>query len=113
MKGTILDFFKLVVEKPELAKDLAALITKHGFELTPDELSETELDSVAGGYADAGAAAKDVMLMGMKDVESALMEFAAEIDTSGQTKGSTPTQETNQTMQTMESGELQHRTELK
>jgi hypothetical protein len=49
MKGTILDFLNLATDKPELAKELVALATKYDFEFTSDELSDTDLDSVAGG----------------------------------------------------------------
>ena len=48
MKGTILDFLKLASEKPDLAEDLVALATKHGFEFS-DEVSDDELENVAGG----------------------------------------------------------------
>jgi hypothetical protein len=48
MKGTILDFLKLAGEKPELAKELVELAARHDFEFT-DEVSDEELDSVAGG----------------------------------------------------------------
>ena len=51
MKGTILDFLKLATEKPELAKELVELATKYDFEFTSDELSDADLDSVAGGGA--------------------------------------------------------------
>ena len=49
MKGTILDFLKLTTEKPELARELLELATKYEFEFT-DEVSDIELDGVAGGY---------------------------------------------------------------
>jgi hypothetical protein len=50
MKGTILDFLKLAGEKPELAQELAKLAGKYDFEFAPwDELSHSDLDSVAGG----------------------------------------------------------------
>jgi hypothetical protein len=49
MKGTILDFLNLAAEKPELATELLELATKYDFEFSDEELSEAELDSVAGG----------------------------------------------------------------
>ena len=59
MKGTILDFLKLAAEKPEVAKELAALAAKHGIELS-DELSDEALDRVAGGFK-AGKKLQDMI----------------------------------------------------
>jgi hypothetical protein len=52
MKGTILDFLNLAAEKPELATELLKLATKYDFEFSDEELSEAELDQVAGGATD-------------------------------------------------------------
>ena len=49
MKGTILDFLNLASEKEALAKELLELATKYDFEFSDEELSESELDQVAGG----------------------------------------------------------------
>ena len=49
MKGTILDFLNLAAEKPELATELLELATKYDFEFSDEELSESEMDQVAGG----------------------------------------------------------------
>jgi len=49
MQGTILDFLNLTTERPELAKELVELATKYDFKFTSDELSDADLDSVAGG----------------------------------------------------------------
>ena len=49
MKGTYLDFLTLALENPDLARELAELATRHGFEFTDDELSETQLEAAAGG----------------------------------------------------------------
>lgn len=51
MKGTFMDFLTLAAEKPELAKDLAALAAKHDFAFTSGELSEEDLEAIAGGTA--------------------------------------------------------------
>jgi hypothetical protein len=48
MKGTILDFLKLAAEKPAVARELAELAAKHGIEFS-DEVSDAELETVAGG----------------------------------------------------------------
>ncbi len=53
MKGTILDFLKLAAEKPELAQELVELAAKHDFEFT-DEVSDEELEKVAGGLTAIG-----------------------------------------------------------
>jgi len=49
MKGTILDFLKLAAEKPELGRELVELAGRYDFEFTDTELSESDLDGVAGG----------------------------------------------------------------
>jgi hypothetical protein len=49
MKGTILDFLQLAAEKPELAQGLVQLAAQFDFEFVDDELTEDDLDSVAGG----------------------------------------------------------------
>jgi len=48
MKGTIIDFLNLASETPELSQEIVDLAMKYGFEFT-DEVSEEQLDSVAGG----------------------------------------------------------------
>jgi len=48
VKGTMLDFLKLVSEEPELAKGLAELAAKHDFEFS-DEVPDRDLEAVAGG----------------------------------------------------------------
>ena len=53
MKGTIIDFLQLAADKPELAKDLVELASKYEFEFSDHELSEAELDQVAGGVSAA------------------------------------------------------------
>lgn len=52
MKGTILDFMKLVAENPELARKLGELASEFDFEFTEDELTEADLEAVAGGALD-------------------------------------------------------------
>ena len=49
MKGSIVDFLNLAIEKPELARALVELAARFDFEFTFDELGEDELDSVSGG----------------------------------------------------------------
>jgi len=48
MKGTVLDFLKLANERPELANELVQLAAKYDFEFS-DEVSDEQLDDVAGG----------------------------------------------------------------
>ncbi len=49
MKGTILDFLKLATDNSDLAKGLIELAGQFDFQFTDDELTEEDLDSVAGG----------------------------------------------------------------
>ena len=58
MKGTILDFVKLATENSELAGELVQLAAKHDFEFS-DEVSDQELEGVAGGAAGLEAMAQD------------------------------------------------------
>ena len=48
MNGTILDFLKLAEQNPDLARELATLATKHGFEFS-DEVRDADLEDVSGG----------------------------------------------------------------
>ena len=75
MKGTILDFLKLTAEKPELAKELIELATKYDFKFTSDELSDADLDSVAGGgsYDKSEGKGDDGQLASI-DLQSALQK---------------------------------------
>jgi hypothetical protein len=52
MKGTILDFLQLLVDKPELAKELEELAARFDFEFT-EEVSDDDLDAVSGGALSA------------------------------------------------------------
>jgi hypothetical protein len=56
MKGTILDFLQLAAEKPELAKELADLAARYGFQFSDTgELDENDLAQVAGGTGDVSS----------------------------------------------------------
>ena len=66
MKGTILDFLKLVNEKPELANELTQLAAKYDFEFS-DEVSDEQLDDVAGGMFPASQNSTG-MSLGFPDV---------------------------------------------
>jgi hypothetical protein len=59
MTGTILDFLNLVVDEPDLARDLLELASRYGFEFD-DELDDEELAGVVGGTnpGEAGAGSK-------------------------------------------------------
>jgi hypothetical protein len=48
MKGTFMDFIEFLNENEELRKDVVAAASKHGFEFS-DEVSDVELEAVAGG----------------------------------------------------------------
>jgi hypothetical protein len=54
MKGTLIDFLNLAAENPDLAKELVELAARYDFEFTNEELSDEELEGVAGGTARAG-----------------------------------------------------------
>ena len=51
MKGTILDFLNFATEKPDLAKELVELASKHDFEFS-DEVPDEQLKGVSGGLID-------------------------------------------------------------
>ncbi len=69
MKGTVLDFMKLVAENPELARKLGELASEFDFEFTDDELIETDLEAVAGGALDTQ---DDMAQMDMLKLENSL-----------------------------------------
>ncbi|NJD17951.1 MAG: Nif11 family protein [Gemmatimonadetes bacterium] len=48
-KDAVAAFLKKALEDTELRKELTELAGRHGYAFTVDELSETELGSVAGG----------------------------------------------------------------
>jgi len=48
-KETLAAFMKKVVEDKALGKEFTQLAADHGFEFALDELSETDLEDVAGG----------------------------------------------------------------
>ena len=69
MKGTILDFLKLTAENPELVKELVELAAKYDFQFS-DEVSDQELDSVAGGAVTVFANARDIATKGSTGTSS-------------------------------------------
>jgi hypothetical protein len=87
MKGTILDFLKLAAEKPELAKELVELAAKHDFEFT-DEVSDQELDAVAGG-TDINALAQIALKESYDSTQSALADYAAKLQSFNEAKAAT------------------------
>jgi len=50
-KEAISAFFKKAAEDPSLQKKLVELAAAEGFDFTTGELSDTDLDSIAGGAA--------------------------------------------------------------
>jgi hypothetical protein len=63
MKGTILDFLKLAVEKPELAKELIELAARHEFEFADTgELGDDDLQAVAGGSDSMSSLSEEMSL---------------------------------------------------
>lgn len=72
MKGTVLDFLQLAGEKPQLARELVELAARHGFEFSDDELSDSDLDAVAGG-SDLSTIGDDAQLANI-DMQNALQK---------------------------------------
>jgi hypothetical protein len=48
-RATLIRFLERVREDSALQKDLAEFAVRHGFELTPADLSDVQLDRVVGG----------------------------------------------------------------
>jgi len=48
MEGTFIDFLEFLNENEDLRKDVVAIANKHGFQFN-DEVSDAELEAVAGG----------------------------------------------------------------
>jgi len=71
MKGTIIDFLNQISRNPALAKEFAELAAKHGFEFT-DEVSDEELESVAGGAIGEVQAMADQVDQAREDAASNL-----------------------------------------
>ena len=79
MKGTILDFLKLTNEKPELANELVQLAAKYDFEFTSDELSDSDLDAVAGGALGDDAQLANVDMQNMLQKQQQTMQMMSQI----------------------------------
>lgn len=47
--GSVADFLKFAAEREDVQRDLVELAAKHNFTFTSGELSEKDLDQVAGG----------------------------------------------------------------
>ena len=48
-QGNMSDFLQLLEKDADLQSELVELARKHGFEFAPEELTDDELDGVAGG----------------------------------------------------------------
>lgn len=53
-KEALAAFLKKAQQDPALQKDLTTLAARHGYEFSPEELGEADLDSVAGGITFVG-----------------------------------------------------------
>ncbi len=73
-KEALAAFLARVQKDPELQVELAALAAKHGYDFSADELSEADLDSVAGGVTFVSGEAKDKDHKGWIDIVSAKMD---------------------------------------
>jgi hypothetical protein len=72
---------KLATEKPELAKELVELATKHDFEFS-DEVSDEELDGVAGGLLSINELSLKALNEAFHDASSDLAAAAEEMEAS-------------------------------
>lgn len=53
-KEALIAFLKKAQGDPAIRKDLSSLAARHGYEFSPEELGDAELDSVAGGITFVG-----------------------------------------------------------
>lgn len=82
MRGDIVDFLRLVEQNESLARDLAALAARYGFDFRT-ELSEEELEEISGGVTATTISSTDEKISSMDDKKSQLLsETEAEKDSS-------------------------------
>jgi hypothetical protein len=76
-QGTMFDFLQLVEEDASLQQELVELAHRHGFEFVAEELTDDELDGVAGGgksWEDALSAVGDDAQLANVDLQNMLQK---------------------------------------
>ena len=74
MKGTMIDFLLYLDGNEKLRQEIVEVANKHGFEFD-DEVSDAELESVAGGFVTSSALSNDSVRNERQEDQTAFENF--------------------------------------